>query len=339
MNYDLNLNSYTRKELLEFFHLQENYDSVMINAKKRDLISITMKDDSKDEHTKKTILNFIDDAANKLGSYTLINNSTMLTDVENSNVENYKISRVPSNNNTMTTEHPIVNKPYTPFYYSNPSTAFDGVVNPLERRIITKVLSIDSIYRKNYCFTNSNSFTIELAAPLNNVIHMRLISLELPKMWYSISSELGNNTLSISLYDMANYENNTQTIVIPDGNYSNQLLITMINNYFSNIGMGLDYLRFNINPSNSKAIFYVKSDPSVDTILPYDSSNSDYSPNFYYTIRFHNNKNDDDNNCETNDFGKYLGYEKSEYVGTKNNNYVDNFFTTPSLTYYGVIIG
>jgi hypothetical protein len=338
MSYDLNIDNYNKNDLLDFFGLKETDESSILQKKKQGLISVIIQDDKKDEKTKQNILEFIYKASVKLeyfnseNNHTLINNSTMLTEVPNNYVDEYNISRVPGKNTITTIDHPIVNKPYTNFVYTNTSVAFDGVINPLERRIITKVLSIDSIYRENYCSTNSNSFTIELAAPLNNVINMKLISLELPRMWYTISNELGNNTMKISLYNMASYPDNVQIITLPNGTYPNSLLVTMINNYFTNIGLGLNYLRFDINITNSKAMFYVKSDPSVDTILPYDPANASYSPDFYYTIEFNTD-------CEDDSLGKYLGYKKPYYKGTQADIYVDLFFLTPSVTYYGVITG
>lgn len=346
MSYDLNIDNYNNQDLLDFFGLDDSYSLSKLNEKKEGLISVIISDQQKDEQTKQRILDFIYRASTKLefstsntistttkNTATLINNNTILTDVPNTDIDEYNISRIPANGGTTSsTGHPIVNKPYTNFIYTNTSVAFDGVVNPLERRIVTKVLSIDSIYRENYCSTNANSFTIELAAPLNNVINMKLISLELPRMWYTISSELGNNTMKISLYNMVDYADNIQTITLPNGVYPNQVLVTMINNYFTNIGMGLDYLRFDINITTSKAMFYVKSDPAVDTILPYDPANAHYSPNFYYTIEF----NPD---CDADSLGNYMGYKEPFYKGTQSNTYTDLYFVTPSVTYYGVING
>jgi hypothetical protein len=356
MSYDLNIDNYTKPDLLDFFGLQESDPLPILQNKKQGLISVIINDSNKDEATKQRVLDFIYRASIKLENFntpaptpsaTLINNSTMLTDVPNPYVDEYNISRLPNGNlhSQPTTDHPIVNKPYTNFVYANTSVAFDGVVNPLERRIITKVLSIDSLYRENHCSTNSNSFTIELAAPLNNVINMKLISLELPRMWYKISRIAGNNTMKISLYNMVDYADNVQTITIPDGNYPNSVLVTMINNYFTNIGLGLNYLRFDINMTNSKAMFYVKSDPAVDTILPYDPANAHYSPNFYYTIDFVKEHvpcteyTYPPSDCEDDTFGTYLGYQKLFYKGTQADIYVDLFFLTPSVTYYGVIVG
>lgn len=330
MNYDLDIDNYTKKELLNFFNLPEIYEENMLIQKKNDFIMNIKNVDNTDEKNKMIIINFINTAANKLKSYNLINNTTILTNVKDNKVEKFNITNVSNNNNN--SNHPIVDKPYTNFIYTNPSVAFDGVLNPLERRVITKVISIDSLYRENLYSTNSNSFIIKLNTPLNNVISMKLISLEVPRLWYNISKQLGTNNMKIYLYNMVDYPDNVQTITLPDGNYPNNILVNLINNYFTNIGMGLDYLRFDINITNSKSVFYVKNNSAIDTILPYNSTNIHYSPNFYYKIEFGN----DCNIIDT--LGTYLGFKKLMYTGLKENIFVDLYFSTPPTTYYGMII-
>ena len=263
-----------------------------------------------------------------------MNNSTITENIDLSNLysekkvndKDYYYTKADNTNNL--NNHPIVKKPYTKFSYTDVSSAFEGIINPLEKRITTKIICLDTRFRENFCNTNSNNFIIQLSTPLENVISMKLVSFEIPRSWYSVSSVLKNNTFKISLYNMVDYADNIQTIVIPDGNYSNIELVNLINNYFNNITDGLDYLRFGIDVSTSKATFYVKSNSAIDTILPYDSTNIHYSPNFYYKIDFLN--------CEG--LGLYLGYSKIIYEANKNNFYLDNFNSTPAVTYYGIIV-
>jgi hypothetical protein len=155
------------------------------------------------------------------------------------------------------------------------------------------------------------------------------MSFEIPRLWHSISAALKNNTFKIYVYNMNSYPDAEHTIIIPDGNYSNIVLIDFINNYLSNIGNGLNFLRFDISITSSTASFFVKSDPSIDTILPYDPTNLHYSPNFYFKLDFIN--------CES--FGLYLGYSKSNYSANKDNVYIDNFNVSPAVKYYGIITG
>ena len=154
MNYDLNIENYTKKDLINFLNLPEIYEENMLLQKKNEFIKNVYNTDDKN---KMIIINFINDAVDKLKSFTLINNTTMLTDIKTQKVENFDITNISKNDNS---NHPVVDKPYTKFMYSNPSIAFDGILNPLERRVVTKILSIDSLYRENFCSTNPNSFIV-----------------------------------------------------------------------------------------------------------------------------------------------------------------------------------
>ena len=216
--------------------------------------------------------------------------------------------------------HPIVHIPKEPFMYTQSSQAFQGVVNPLERRIITKILSIDSAFRSSPSTTTSNNFVFQLQTPLHNVISMNLVALELPRLWYSISSQLFNNIFKITLKQMTSLPDVSIIITLPDGNYTNMELMSIIYNYFNNSTIGLNYLGFNINSINSKSFFYM-NDVGI-------SENS--STDFYYELDFSE---------DYSGFGNYLGFNKPYYKVTKANTYADVFFQSPSYTYYGYIIG
>lgn len=265
--------------------------------------------------------------------------------------------------------HPIASKPYTKFVYTENDGPYQGFLNPLQRRIVTRVLSIDSRFRTNYAKTNPNNFTMLLNSPLEKVVSMRLVSLELPRMWYTISASLKNNVFFVELYNMADYPDSVQKVEFPDGNYTNQDLVNYMNNYFTNIGQGLDYLRFDVNANNSKSYFFVKSNPAVDTILPYDPANAHYSPLFYYVLIFPtasslsagsysgllgtgsagsrscestnpltlNEKNQGNVNSDYG-FGLYLGYKRQKYEGKQENQFEDNFSQTPSVILYGIVV-
>ena len=179
------------------------------------------------------------------------------------------------NNVEINSTHPIVHIPKDQFIYTQPSKAFQGVVNPLGRRIVTKVLSIDSEFRTKYTkplytknhteinqnaqITDSNNFMFQLQSPLENVISMTLVALELPRLWYSISSKLENNSFEIYLQTT----DVSLNITLPDGNYTNAELITSINNYFNNTLNGLQFLNFNISPITGKAFFLCRCRNSV----------------------------------------------------------------------------
>ena len=279
MDIDLNVSNYSIDDLKRFFNVNTavKVDEVLLNQKMMELQDRIIISENVNNEFKRNFNHFLNDAT------TILLKSLHAEDA----MQERKLDNVEFN-----PTHPIVHIPKDPFIYTQSSEAFQGVVNPLERRIVTKVLSIDSEFRKplpnklhnqNDQITASNNFMFQLQAPLENVISMKLVALELPRLWYSISSKLENNSFEV-------YLQNTDislTIVLPDGNYTNAELKTYINNYFNNIQQGLELLNFDINPINGKAFFY------VDAGTP---------PPFYYILNF---------SCSG--FGTYLGFYKQKY--------------------------
>jgi hypothetical protein len=167
-----------------------------------------------------------------------------------------------------------------------------GVLNPIEKRTFTKVITIDSTFRKNYETTSSNRFQWSLSQPENKVVSMKLVSLELPIMWYDISDKNNNNTFTIKLYNMQRYGDKTHLITVPSGHYNNLDMVTTLNQLFINIGEGLEYIFFSIDPVTTKSSFRV-IDPEYDepmhSVLSgniYDPNFAHYSANFFYDISF-----------------------------------------------------
>lgn len=226
--------------------------------------------------------------------------------------------------------HPIVSKPDTPFIYSNPSYAFDGVINPLERRINSNILSIDTVFRENYKLTNSNKSLFMLKNPLYNVISMKLVSLELPKMWDIISEENGNNIMNIELYNLPNYPNSIQTIILPNGNYTNAELAFCLINYFNNTGNGLEYLTVIIDPKTNKLIICTKNSQIGGSPTIFVIGDPYYSPNFYFVLDFTGNNSG---------LGKYLGFDNIKYTVDINNTKLDIINYSTPVEIYGYVEG
>ena len=167
-----------------------------------------------------------------------------------------------------------------------------GVINPIEKRTFTKVVTIDSTFRKNYDTTSSNRFQWSLNQPENKVVSMKLVSLELPIMWYDISEKNNNNTFTIKLFNMQKYGDKTHVISVPSGHYNNLEMMMTINQLFINTGEGLEYLFFNIDPITTKSSFRVVNPEYDDPVYSeltegiYDPAYAHYSANFFYEISF-----------------------------------------------------
>jgi hypothetical protein len=104
-----------------------------------------------------------------------------------------------------------------------------GNLNPDITNTIQRVINIDSFYRETIEVNNQNTdnYTIRLTEPVNNVLSLTLMSIELPYSWYTFTEAKGTTGVVISTFDMSN---NVVTFEekIPDGNYTNLSLLAEI---------------------------------------------------------------------------------------------------------------
>jgi len=166
-----------------------------------------------------------------------------------------------------------------------------GSDDRIDRKTTKRVLSIDSLFRKDYQSTKSTDFMYTLPDPINKVTSLKISSIEFPNSWYTFSSENGSSSFVITLYNCPTPLNTPQippvmkhVIVIPDGNYRSDILVDRINFIFTNTKKGLDYLRFEISDINSKCEIRMKtiSSGNLSSILLDPTQDS----NFYFTVDF-----------------------------------------------------
>jgi len=251
-----------------------------------------------------------------------------------------------------------------------------GTINPIDKKTLTQVINIDSLFRTNYDNTDACNFIYTLAAPINNVITMRLSSLEIPNIWYDYSSEKHNNKFTIMLYnipenalnkelnvtnqkyiseletfenelvedeDDIKYKHIQHTIIIPDGNYSTEEFEEIMNNYFTNIGNGLQCLKFEISETTGKTILRCKNkydgdlddDDPTQNIDVYEKNNKYYSPNFNYILDFGLDQYRD--NVMEENCGWSLGFRTDIYSINRGSKFEDSFHTTPTKILRGFV--
>jgi len=101
-----------------------------------------------------------------------------------------------------------------------------GLMNPIKRRVIKKVLLVNTKFRDNYDETESTNLTIQLPTVIKNVISMKLSTFEFPITNYIFSQSLQTNIFTI-IYNGTEY-----LITIPEGNYSSFELAAEVNIQF-----------------------------------------------------------------------------------------------------------
>lgn len=196
-----------------------------------------------------------------------------------------------------------------------------------------KCISVDTLFRPNYNNTSSSDFLYVFPKPIENVLSMKITSIELPNFWYTFSQHNMSNEFTIHLFNFYQYDDATKNtvlvknqkhrIVIPEGNYFDTDLVQYINSYFLNIKGGLEFLYFDINTNNGKTIFRARH--KLDNLLfpsAYETGTPYYSPSFYYVLDF--NLDGVDRPLYHN-MGWTLGFKQSRYIVTNSNAY-NNLF-------------
>ena len=121
---------------------------------------------------------------------------------------------------------------------SHPIPVVQGTINPNLKNIISRIVSIDSQYRSNIVpFSNNNinapsfntDFTFDLSERLNNVLSMKLNSIQIPTSWYIFDYSLGNTCFKYQIGNADPALIKTILVKIPPGNYT----LPFLNTYFT----------------------------------------------------------------------------------------------------------
>lgn len=179
-------------------------------------------------------------------------------------------------------------------------------LNPTVRKTITKTVCIDSLFRSNLD-TDSTNFTFSLAEPINNVVSMKLTTLELPNNWYLFSSKNQTNMFTINCYNVPQLDqfltydfsrnHYEHKIVLPDGNYLEDTFTKGLMQYFRNTGNGLEFIDVYVNSNTAKVEFSTGMQGQVlqTPFDPYEHKNqiplddSSWGPtntDFWFTLDF-----------------------------------------------------
>lgn len=164
-------------------------------------------------------------------------------------------------------------------------------VNP---DIKTKYINIDTKFRNDYNSVTSNvNFNIDLNENIGNVLDMKVESVELPVSYYNISSHLENNYFKAT--------------VIEDNVVGNSYIITLTENYYTNIDDIITEINQRIDdtlPGNNTTLARLTAVKENNKVLFY-SNNGDTSSDFQFIIEFAVDKN---GNFDKYNFKSKLGW-------------------------------
>ena len=248
-NYDFDVNKYNVFELTEMLGIPKSNlnDESFIRERVDYVISFYVKKYENEDldNQKQQWIYFFNSAKIKLLNYAKQQRDEMrITDrgfkPTTSNIYN-------SLSVTQGSGHNVTTNKIVPVQHVSNWDFPNGVINPVERRTITKIVAIDSVFRANYCTTLANDFIWTLPETVKNVVSMKVVSMELPCTWYTVSSAMKSNTFIIRLFNMKGQANISHIITIPDGNYMSSNFESTIDTYFQNIKQGLEFLYVNVD--------------------------------------------------------------------------------------------
>ena len=233
-----------------------------------------------------------------------------------------------------------------------------GVLNPIERRVIKRLLSMDTLFRTKYDSSSATNASWVLPYPVENVVSMKIASLQIPNMWYAFSEATKTNRFVVSMtgINVAPYvpsQTYLNEIIIPDGNYTAAQFVQIMNNLFQNTQNGMEFFQMTINAYTGKLTI-------SQTYLVVNQTNS---PTFTYTVAFDNvSKYDkyythciDDTQIEylqqkhakeyynanissiSKTAGWMMGFQQPVYERTWANTFVDSISQVPAITYHAYL--
>jgi len=269
---DLEITNYSNKDIEYFFRLDEipNYTSDDINQQVYEVQTELMTDRHFPKALKRKFMEFVQSAIERLYESGDIKAVEVKKPLIQDTTLDYPEQSLSS---LLTRKTEIVKHPATQYIYSDPETIFKGDLNPLNNRILTRSLTVDTKFRDNWSSTKSNDFTINLPTKLSKVASMHLTSIEFPIAFYNISKCYGNNQFTIVIHETATPATVTEVLTMEDGNYSAAELVSHINTLLIALGGFYNTITCSYDP-NSGHVTFDTSDAAITSIELYFNLNS-----------------------------------------------------------------
>jgi len=305
MSFDLNINNYSREELISMFDLPNNFDKNIVDIKETRLVESIKNNTEINQDTKQKTINFILKAKNIILNENRVQNSTQTNTLQKKIEDFYNSSyKLKTTNLLDTQEHMLQVREEKPYLSSFPSEFFPGIINPLKKRTIRRNLNIDSRFRDNYYTTQPSNFNVILPTNINDVLQMQLSAIELPTTYYVVSKQYGNHFFTIEANGLDGH-----VVTIPDGNYNQTTIMDAINNQLSLLQPPYNQILFSVNLLNGIT-------GSAQTIVGF----TDLSGNSTITLNFQADRfgADDRNTPLPLKFGWLLGFRNGIYVNNAN---------------------
>ena len=195
-NIDLQIENYEINDMINFIGLKDKYDVFELQKAIDNKLKSIAESNKIDKKLKIKLYRFI-----KHISYRLKDNLNYIHKIEEKQyTKEYKLEHINHQLTDIKQTIGKINNEKNDVVYVNPVNT--GLVNQIQRNIITQQISIDTKFRKNYFDTKSTDFVINLATPLKNVVSMKLASLEMANVQHIVSQIRGTHSFNITVTNL-----------------------------------------------------------------------------------------------------------------------------------------
>ena len=201
----------------------------------------------------------------------------------------------------------------------------------IDKSIIKRTYTIDSLFRQNYDANNnqSHNYIITLPETINKAITMSVSSLEIPLTYYNISDELNNNAFKITILDQSNNPTDISSLIILSSGlyetrYNTTESLNRAQNIVSEISKKIEI--FNVDISNIGSLEFGVDSRNGFSYFSFDlSSSPNFSSGFFdvsnYKVEIDFNVNNNQNTpCLQNKLHQKLGWQ----LGFRSNKLIIN---------------
>lgn len=164
---------------------------------------------------------------------------------------------------------PVLDIQNPPVYPTFPIKYPLGKINPIEKKVTTEILCLDTIFRDIIKNPETSDFVYNLPNPVENVVSMKLISAEIPDIQTTFLSSRTNNSFNITMFNGWVYKDSTltpmpiegsmMTVTVPDGLPHETVFIQIIQNQLDSRRDSFSYLKIGIDEVSFTFFFRFKT--------------------------------------------------------------------------------
>ena len=227
---DLDIHNYSIQDMKRFFRLDKKFSESDVEKREYEIREQLLSSGHINKRLKRDLIAFLTEVKKMIVSQTFPKKEYHNPGLERKLDPYPEIPNIPYLP-TNIREQEIQHRPTTQYIYTQNSDYLPGILNPVQTRTLTQCISIDTRFRENVYTTQSSDFAINIPNKIKKVLSIQLSAIEIRKEnFYNISNSLKNNYLYISVISNEYEDEPRYTFFIPDGNYTTDQLIEVLNN-------------------------------------------------------------------------------------------------------------